>query len=173
MNTTYLFTDVSLSPKLKLGFGACLLLDETSFNVTEINSLRKNVKLRKFESTSSTKLELDTLLWALGDLSKVITETPKPEFQLKIYTDSQCITGLQHRRTKLEKTNYISNNKNKELNNAAQYKKFYFYQDMLKFDIIKVKGHSKSFTKDRIHQIFAIVDTESRKKLKAYLNNPE
>jgi len=172
MNTIYLFTDVSLSPKLKFGFGAYLLLDETSFNVTEINSLRKNVKLRKFESTSSTKLEICTLLWALDDLRKIVTETPKSEFKSKIYTDSQCITGLQHRRTKLEKSNYISS-KNRELNNAAQYKKFYFYQDMLKFDVIKVKGHSKSFTKDRIHQIFAIVDTESRKKLKAYLNNPE
>ena len=59
MKTYKLFTDGSSCPKTKIGFGAFLLLDEEK----GISSIKPDtVKIKKFENTSSTRLELETLL---------------------------------------------------------------------------------------------------------------
>ena len=42
------------------------------------------------------------------------------------------------------------------------------FSDRLKFEIIKLKGHSRSITKDIIHKIFSNVDRGSRKALRDY-----
>ena len=60
-----LFTDGSVNTKCRTGFGAYLAVSEA-----EISSkvFRNQVKIRKFENSSSTKLELQTLLWALSEI---------------------------------------------------------------------------------------------------------
>jgi len=57
----YLFTDGSVNPQSKIGFGAYLFLNKLEFFSLE---LEKKIKIQKFVNTSSTKLELETLLWA-------------------------------------------------------------------------------------------------------------
>jgi len=59
----------------------------------------------RFEQTSSTKLELQTLLWALGE---TITLANGDDMTLTVYTDSQNIIGLPRRRARLEQNNSYS-----------------------------------------------------------------
>ena len=127
--------------------------------------MQDKLKFKKFEATSSTKLEIETLLWALKSISENYEN-----IHLTIYTDCQCIIKLNSRREKLEKLNFKSQGKGKELNNSELYKKFYNFYDKLNFDIIKVVGHSKFSEKDNIDKIFSYVDKGSRETLKKYLN---
>lgn len=150
-----LFTDVSVSAQLKIGYGAYLAVSE---NEQSINLESTRVKVRKFEDTSSTKLELQTLLWAL-------TEIRGTSRKVVIYTDSQNIIELPGRRNHLEQSNY-SSKKNKFLNNHEQYREFYKIMDQLDYELIKVKGHLSSVQKDDIDRLFTLVDRASRKALK-------
>ncbi len=54
------------------------------------------IKTKKFENTSSTKLELETLLWALSEINL-------DNCKIIIYTDCQNIIGLKERRAGLVK----------------------------------------------------------------------
>jgi ribonuclease HI len=120
--------------------------------------MRTRVKVRRFEHTSSTKLELQTLLWALSDIqalgSKVI-----------VYTDSQNIMGLQGRRDRLEQNDYRSK-KNRRLNNYKLYQEFYRMIDQLDCEFVKVRGHQVSNQKDDIDRLFTLVDRASRNALR-------
>ncbi len=84
MDELKLFTDGSVDTQSDIGYGAYLVVSEHGLS---LDTLRTRVKVRRFENTSSTKLELQTLLWALSDIhtlgSRVI-----------VYTDSQNIMGL-------------------------------------------------------------------------------
>jgi len=60
-----LFTDGSVNTQSNIGYGAYLAVSERGLS---LNSVRTSVKVRRFEHTSSTKLELQTLLWALNDI---------------------------------------------------------------------------------------------------------
>jgi len=114
--------------------------------------------VKRFDNTSSTKLELQTLIWALdqiqGSTGKVI-----------VYTDSQNIIGLLGRRNSLEQNNYRSG-KNKLLNNHKLYREFYKIMDQLDCELVKVKGHLSSIQKSDIDRLFTFVDRGSRKALK-------
>lgn len=145
-----LFTDGSVNTKSKIGYGAYLVLTEQELS---LDLMMKLVKVRRFENTSSTKLELQTLLWALNDIqagSKVIA-----------YTDSQNIMGLQGRQDRFEKMNYRSKN-NRFLNNKELYQDFFRVIDKLEFKAVKVTGHQASNKKDDIGKIFTLVDKASR-----------
>ena len=169
MSRIALFTDVSINTNLKIGCCAYLLVPESYLQEKSYDLIKKEVKLKKFESTSSTKLEIETLLWALVELEKSHKKIDL-YCNLTIYTDSQCIAGLSGRRTKLERSEFKSSKTNNELNNALLYRRFYRFSDKLKFEIIKLKGHSKSIIKDKIHKMFSNVDKRSRKALRAYLD---
>jgi len=54
----YLFTDGSVNPQSGIGFGTYLLLEKKDFFCDE---LERKIKIKKFDNTSSTKLELETL----------------------------------------------------------------------------------------------------------------
>jgi ribonuclease HI len=116
------------------------------------------VKVRRFEHTSSTKLELQTLLWALRDIQalgrKVI-----------VYTDSQNIMGLQGRRDRFEQNDYRSK-KNIRLKNYELYQEFYRMTDQLDCELVKVRGHQVSNQKNDIDRLFALVDRASRNALR-------
>jgi len=168
VNRYALFTDVSLNPKLKVGFGAYLVIPSSFLEIPPERIIRSDlveqIKLRRFDVTSSTKLEVQTLLWALEDFQK---ESSGSRFgTLDVYSDSQCVTGLLRRRSQLEINGFCSKGTNRTAKNACLYRKFYEFHDILGFEIIKVAGHSRSCSHDSIHRIFSFVDKEARKALK-------
>lgn len=156
MKKIKLFTDSSVNPQEKIGFGSFFLLNNDETKAFE--DLKKDIKLKRFENTSSTKLELQTLLWALDEIvdKNIIIE---------IYTDCQNIIGLENRRDKLEKNHFYSTS-GKLMNNHELYKKFYEKLDKLNLTFIKVKGHKKNSLKDEIDNIFNLVDRASRNALR-------
>jgi len=155
MDELMLLTDGSVNTQSNIGYGAYLAVSERGLS---LDVLRTRVKVRRFERTSSTKLELQTLLWALSDIqalgSKVI-----------VYTDSQNIMGLQGRRDRFEQNDYRSK-KNKRLNNYELYQEFYRMTDQLDCEFVKVRGHKVSNQKDDIGRLFTLVDRASRNALR-------
>ncbi|PIQ10334.1 MAG: ribonuclease H [Ignavibacteriales bacterium CG18_big_fil_WC_8_21_14_2_50_31_20] len=151
MTELKLFTDGSVNTKLKIGFGAILFVSTEIFDFDELKSY---IQLKRFEDTSSTKLELQTLLWALSNL-------PKIDGKIIIYTDSQNIIGLPKRRDRFEKNNYSSKN-NTLIKNHLLYKEFYKIIDKLNYEFVQVNGHKPSSQKDEIDKIFTLVDRASR-----------
>jgi ribonuclease HI len=155
MDELMLFTDGSVNPQSNIGYGAYLAVFEEGLS---LDLLKTRVKVKRFEHTSSTKLELQTLLWALNDIqasgSRVV-----------VYTDSQNIMGLQGRRDQFEKNDYRSK-KNFRLNNYELYKEFFKITDRLNCGFVKVQGHKVSNQKDDLDRIFALVDRASRNALR-------
>lgn len=159
MKKIKLFTDSSVNPQQKIGFAAYLqVLDE---NIS-LDEMKKHIKTKRFEDTSSTKLELQTLLWALDELQKEIKDE---NTSIEVYTDCQNIIGLEARREKLEKNNFHSSS-GRLMNNHDLYKEFYEKFDRLNLSFIKVKGHKKTSLKDDIDDIFNLVDKASRNALR-------
>ena len=155
MDELILFTDGSVNPQSKIGYGAYLAVSERGLS---LDSLRTRVKLRRFEHTSSTKLELQTLLWALSEIQAL-------GLKVIVYTDSQNIMGLQGRRDRFEQNNYHSK-KNKRFNNYELYQEFYKMIDLLNCELVKVRGHQVSNQKDDIDRLFTLVDRASRRALR-------
>jgi len=154
MHNIKLFCDGSVNPQKKIGFGAYFIYDDKLIN--------QDIKIKKFEDTSSTKLELEVLLWALNEF-----KFGKEE--IIIYTDCQNILGLEKRREKLESNNYKTST-GKIVKNHELYKNFYKITDILNCTFEKVKGHKKASIKDEIDKLFNLVDKASRKALREYLN---
>ena len=151
----FLFTDGSVNPQSGVGFGGYLLLDTLD---SLSSKLEQKIQLKKFNDTSSTKLELETLLWALNDVDF-------KNFKVTVYTDCQNIIGLKERRDRFEKNDYLTG-KGKLIKNHEQYKEFYKITDRLDCEFIKVKGHKKSSTKNEIDNIFTLVDKATRNALR-------
>jgi ribonuclease HI len=155
MDELILLADGSVNTQSNIGYGAYLAVSGRELS---LDSLRTRVKVRRFEQTSSTKLELQTLLWALSDIQvlgrKVI-----------VYTDSQNIMGLQGRRDRFEQNDYRSR-KNIRLKNYELYQEFYRMTDQLDCDLVKVRGHQISNQKNNIDRLFTRVDRASRNALR-------
>jgi ribonuclease HI len=147
-----LFTDGSVNTKLKVGYGAYLALSEGQEPQTG------HIKLKRFVDTSSTKLELQTLLWALSEITA-------PE--IISYTDSQNIVGLNSRRKRLEENHYYAKN-GKLLNNHELYKQFYQLTDNVNITFTQIRGHTPSNRKSHLDRIFSLVDRASRNALRDY-----
>ena len=152
MQTIKLFTDASVNPQVKVGFGAFLFVDK--------NNNYERVEVQQFIDTSSSKIELQTLIFALN-LAKKETKN------IEVYTDSQSVISLLDRRKKLEQNNFVTG-KGTVLKNHELYKVFYLLIDELNCEFIKVKGHEKSSTKDDIDRLFTLVDRASRKALREF-----
>ncbi|MCP4624252.1 MAG: ribonuclease H [bacterium] len=151
MDELMLFIDGSVNTQSNIGYGAYLAVPEGGLSV---DSLRTRVKVRRFEHTSSTKLELQTLLWALSDIQALGS-------RVIVYTDSQNIMGLPGRRDRLKQNDYRSK-KNKRLVNYKLYRKFYTMIDQFDCEFVKVRGHRASNQKDDIDRLFTLVDKASR-----------
>jgi ribonuclease HI len=174
MNSAAIFTDVSLHPKHRSGFGGYLFvpssfLEEPS-QIRARSEVAERLVLRRFEDTSSTELEVRTVLWALEEYQK---EKGSGLGNLRIYTDSQCVAGLLKRRRGLEDKAFISKRTNRPLKNASLYRRFYQLYDELDFEIIKVAGHTRSSSQDLVHRIFSWIDREVRKALIHCRNSDE
>jgi ribonuclease HI len=156
-----LFTDGSVDTKTHIGFGAYLVIEDVE---TPIVDLITKVKTIQFENTSSTMLEIQTLLWATDD---EIFSGKEKILKLTIYTDSQNILSLLTRRKKLEQRDYHANSGNR-LKNASIYQHFYNIMDRYDCHIIKVDGHKPLHEKNDIDKIFTLVDKASRIALRRF-----
>ncbi len=150
-----LFTDGSVNTHSNVGYGAYLAVFEGRL---QLDALKTSVKVRRFEHTSSTKMELQTLLWALSDIQALGT-------RVIVYTDSQNIMGLKGRRDRFEQNDYRSK-KNRRLNNFGLYQEFYRVTDPLDCEFVKVRGHQVSNQKKDIDMLFTLVDRASRNALR-------
>jgi ribonuclease HI len=150
-----IFTDGSVNTHSKTGYGAYLAVSDPGLS---LDSLRPRVKVRRFEHTSSTKLELQTLIWALSDIQT-------SGMRVIVYTDSQNIMGLWGRRYQLEQNDYRSK-KNRLLNNYGLYREIFRMTDQMDCEFVKVHGHKASNKKDDIDRLFALVDRASRNALR-------
>ncbi|WP_418178752.1 ribonuclease HI [Aliarcobacter lanthieri] len=161
MKKIKIFIDSSVNPQQKIGFGAFL---EVSDDDLLIDDLKKIIKIKRFDDTSSIKLELQTLLWTLDEICQIDENT-----QIEVYTDCQNILSLQSRREKFELNDYKTST-GKTINNHELYKLFFQKIDKLNIDFIKVKGHKKNSLKDKIDTIFNLVDKASRNALRENIN---
>ena len=155
MNELKLFTDGSVHAQSAIGYGAYLSLSEHRLPV---ESLTAQIQTKRFTHTSSTKLELQTLLWALS-------ETKLPGHTLAVYTDSQNIVSLPDRRERYLQSDFRAKN-NKPLNNADLYRDFYRLTEQLDCTFIKVNGHQRKKEQDEIGRIFTLVDRMARHALR-------
>lgn len=155
MSAMHLFIDGSLDPKSKIGIGACLLL--TSDQITQIKE-HNNIHFRTFRQTTSNKLELQTLLWALKRYQDKAEE-------FIIYTDSQTVITLPARIERIKKNNFRSK-AGRLLNNHREYLEFFKEIKSTKHSFVKIKGHQRSKDKSLIDHIFSQVDKAARKKLR-------
>jgi len=151
-----LFLDGSVDTKSKIGFGAYLVLDLRS----SAASYDSDIKVKRFENTSSTKLELQNLLWAFEELDSAMS-------RLIIYTDSQNIVSLPGRRERLEEAQYQSRS-GKPLSNIELYREFYRCADKRECRFEKVKGHQARSKKGPIEEIFTQVDRAARAALREF-----
>ena len=156
MNPIKLFTDGSVHPASRTGYGAALLVLDPC---PELEQLRPHVRLKRFEDTSSTQLEIETLIWALQGI---------PAGRVTVYTDSQNIMSLPKRRARLEKKQYRSS-AGALLKNAELYQEFFRLVDGLECTFVKVKGHRQNDDKTPLDRIFSLVDRASRQALRAEL----
>ena len=175
MNSNAIFTDVSLNPKLKLGVGAYLIVPTSFLKVSphsiEISELAERLVVKRFEGTSSTTLEVRTVLWAIEDYRNELKVSGLR--QLHVYSDSQCVAGLLRRRPALEVKGFHCKRTNRLLKNASLYRKFYEFYDELGFEVIKVAGHSRSCSYDTIHRVFSFVDKKVRRALNLWMGEFE
>ncbi len=162
-----LFTDVSLDPLRKQGIGGYLILPASFLSLPLKDITKADVSgrlvLRKFENTSSTQLEVQTVLWALGECHR--EQKASGIEKILVYTDSQCVAGLLKRRPGLEAGGFVSKRTNTLLKHAALYRRFYELYDELGFEVIKVAGHTRSSSRDTVHRIFSYLDQGVRKAL--------
>lgn len=151
MHELMLFVDGSVNTRTCIGYGAYLAVPERGLSLNALSTL---VQVKRFAQTSSTKLELQTLLWALGNIHA-------SGRTLIVYTDSQNITGLPARRERLEQTGYRTNN-NARLSNYELYQEFYLLTDPLDCKLVKLPGHQPAKQKDEIARLFTLVDRAAR-----------
>ena len=151
----YLFTDGSVNPQSRVGVGACLFVEKSESDSLE---LEKKIETKIFYDTSSTSLELETLLWALS-------KEELKKFQIVVFTDCQNIMTLEGRRERLEKKDY-HNARKKKMKNHLLYKSFFQKMDSLDCEFVKLQGHKKESQKRKVDKIFTLVDKASRKALR-------
>ena len=153
-NTVYLFTDGSVNTTTKIGVGGYLICSEISNNLLE-----SDVVLKTLQNTSSTKLELQTFLWAIRQVNH-------ERKNVIAFSDSQNLISLIDRKEKLIKNNFKSSTW-KLLNNAELYQEFYNITKGLNIEFVKLKGHSKMEFKSDFDKVFKLVDKATRRALRS------
>jgi len=166
-----LFTDGSVNPQQRRGVGACLLLPASFLADTAAEIDRSEITMcchyRRFADTSSTQLELQTLLWGLSIYREQVV--PVEWGGLRLYSDSQCITGLAGRRARLEEHAFSAVHSGLTLANASLYRAFFAASDELGFEVVKLAGHCRKADRDNVQRIFAVVDQCARRELGHWL----
>jgi len=157
MREQALFIDGSVDTKSKTGIGAYLFLDE----ISQVQVDQNEIRLKRFEDTSSTKLELQTLLWA-------VEETGPKNCSFTVYTDSQNIVSLPGRQARLQESEF-QNRSGRPIRNRDLYQEFYSMLDSHNCRFEKVEGHQAQSKKGQIETIFTLVDRAARAELRRIL----
>lgn len=157
-----MFSDGSVHVQSGIGYGAFLFTSDLEGSV---DTLKRNIQIKRFEPTSSTKLELQIFLLALSQIDKKTDE-------VIVYSDSQNLSQLMDRRLRLEQNNYRSKT-NRPLNNAELYRAIFSITDNFQMQFVKVKGHKRSQEKDKVDQVFTLVDRACRSALRKEMNGYE
>jgi len=174
MNSFALFSDVSSNPQQKCGVGAYLLvpasyLDKAPHDI-DLADISAKLRFKRFTDTSSTKLEVQTVLWALENFqTEYFGSGPGT---LQVFTDSQCVAGLPGRRAGLEAKQFLSRRSGHLLPNALLYQGFYAAFDQLGFELVKVDGHTRACSRDTVQRIFSCVDRDVRRALSNWVAEP-
>jgi len=155
-NKLFIFTDGSVNTKTNVGWGAFLAVSNIE---VPLENLKQLIRLKSFEDMSSSKLEIQTLIWALS-------ENLHFEGKITVYTDSQTIVGLHERRNRLEKNDYHSKS-GRQINNHEFYREFFKLSDQINCEFLKIKGHKQSVTKDKLDNIFTLVDRTARNAVRS------
>lgn len=155
MKRIKLFCDGSVDPQKKIGYGAYLLIKDKNL---DIKILKKRVVLKRFEDTSSTKLEIETFLWAILDINYT-------KGVIEVYTDCQNMINLLKRKDSLEALDYHARS-GKLLKNSELYRRFFQTIDKYNCEFTKVKGHKKTNLKTGVDDIFNVVDKAARDALR-------
>ncbi|NKB76964.1 MAG: ribonuclease H [Gammaproteobacteria bacterium] len=161
MSTLLLFTDGSVHIQSKVGYGAFLALNDDEnrpLGISEVSKLAERVQTKRFEDTSSTRLELQTLLWAVDALSPI-------KQKIIIHTDSQNIIGLPGRRDRLQRQDYYTK-RHQRLKNHGLYRRFYDVMDSLDITLVKLEGHKPAAAHTERDRLFALVDKASREAMR-------
>lgn len=159
MRCLEIFTDASVNPQVGVGYGAYLLVTDRNASLVDLEA---RVRIKRFARTSSTQLELQTLLCALDEVMELCDLT---ETNLRIFTDSQNIISLPTRKAELIRNHYYSRN-NKLLSNHQLYAEFYRLTADIRYRLVKVKGHQVSKQKNQPDRLFTLVDRASRRALR-------
>lgn len=160
-----MFVDSSVNPQSKIAFACYLVKSDEDI---DLQALQNSIKSKIFKNTSSTKAELQALLWAFEEILN--SKNLDTNLEIKVYTDCQNIISLKSREEKLEKSNYHSKT-GKPIKNAELYREFFEKTKSKNIEFIKVKGHKKGSLKDSIDSIFSLVDRASRRSLRDFLNS--
>lgn len=153
----YIYTDASFSKQLQIGvLGFVIFKGDHEHNTLETKSIKIHIK--KIQESNNIRAEIVGALWAL--------EACPTDSKVIMYSDCQTLSGLLKRREKLEKTKFISQSKNQPLANTDLYKKFYQVFDLIKPELVWVKGHSPDKNRSRIEKNFSYVDKHVRKVLR-------
>jgi ribonuclease HI len=156
-NKFSIFADASFDPKMGTGIIGVLTVDSK-----EINSSSSELKVltKKIDNTTSGRLEIQAVIWALKNAAE-------NDLEITIFTDYKSVVELPTRRDRLEKSNYISKRKGEILNNADLYKEFFEYFDKVLPTLVWIRGHSPSKDHTRHHELFSLVDKAVRQELRS------
>ena len=128
MKSLTIYTDGSCNHSHGIGgWAAIVLMGE-----------QKLVLKGKELNTTHQRMELTAVLRALEYLELNQLST----LNIKVYTDSQYVTNLQNRRSKLEAKNFLTK-KNLLIRNVDLVEKLLSYIDKMNIQFIKVEAHQK------------------------------
>lgn len=162
--TTYIYSDASFSKPHNLGIIGYGVFNSTSqHNSMTLSEL--DLTILEIKETNNIRTELISAIIAL--------KSNKNTGKVVLYTDCQNIINLPSRREKLEKTNFISQSKNRPLANTDLYLEFYKIYDLLQPELFWIKGHAPLHGADSLQRNFSFLDKAVRKKLREIISTIE
>lgn len=157
----FIYTDASFDKKNQLAvLGHMIFKNETEHNT--MSAVNIPISLFDTYEVNNIRAEIKSALMALSSFLINKTDTS----QIVLFTDCQTICGLMERREKLERLNFMSQSKKKLLANADLYQEFYKIYDILKPQIIWIKGHKQDLKSDKIDKNFSVLDKAVRQHLR-------
>jgi len=159
LDCMYIYTDASFSKNHGLAvLGYALFQNQQEHD--DILLSNKNIVLSVVQETNNIRAEIRASLLALQKCTESCAVT--------LYTDCQNIVNLISRRSRLEKTHFVSQSSGQVLANADLYKEFYALYDRMRPEVVWIKGHaSKSKQKtDKVQKNFSSLDKEVRRFLR-------
>ncbi len=127
-----------------------------------------NIQARSFQVNNNIRAEIIGANYILKKLNDEINlkDIDHKNVEINLYSDCQTLTDLLRRRDKLQANDFVSGKKKTELANADLYKEFYALYDLIKPQIIWVKGHSRNAGQSVEQKNFQIIDQKVRKELR-------